>query len=201
TIYINKKEKIAINQEVFNEDVLSLLKLDKKDFIEVRAAEVGNIFSFGTEKSEELGINFTDKDGTNRPVVLGSYGIGISRLMGVIVEYFSDANGLVWPYNIAPYKVIISSIGNSPIVIKESEKIYKDLTEKKIDVIYDDRDVRPGEKFADADLLGIPLRVVISEKNIISNKLEIKERTKQNSEFIKPNELMKIIEKLSTNSI
>jgi prolyl-tRNA synthetase len=75
------------------------------------------------------------------------------------------------------------------------------LTEKKIDVIYDDRDVRPGEKFADADLLGIPLRVVISEKNIISNKLEIKERTKQNSEFIKPNELMKIIEKLSTNSI
>ena len=75
------------------------------------------------------------------------------------------------------------------------------MTEKKIDVIYDDRDVRPGEKFADADLLGIPLRVVISEKNIISNKLEIKERTKQNSEFIKPNELMKIIEKLSTNSI
>ena len=120
--------------------------------------------------------------------------------MGVIVEYFSDANGLVWPDNIAPYKVIISSIGNSPEVVKESEKIYKHLTDKKIAVIYDDRDVRPGEKFADADLLGIPLRVVVSEKNIANNKLEIKERIKQSSEFIKPDDLPKIIEKLSTNS-
>ena len=200
TIYVNKEKNVALNQEVFNDDVLDLLKLDKKDFIKVKAAEVGNIFSFGTAKSEELGIYFTDKEGTNRPVVLGSYGIGISRLMGVIVEYFSDANGLVWPYNIAPYKVIISSIGNSPEVVKESEKIYKHLTDKKIAVIYDDRDVRPGEKFADADLLGIPLRVVVSEKNIANNKLEIKERIKQSSEFIKPDDLPKIIEKLSTNS-
>ena len=177
-----------------------MLKLDKKDFIKVRAAEVGNIFSFGTTKSEELGIYFTDKEGVNRPVVLGSYGIGISRLMGVIIEYFSDANGLVWPYNIAPYKVIISALGNSPEVVKESEKIYKSLTDKKSDVIYDDRDVRPGEKFADADLLGIPLRVVISEKNIAKGELEIKNRTQKESKYIKPDDLMKIIEKLDKDS-
>lgn len=200
TIYVNKENNVALNDEVFNEDVLDLLKLDKKDFIKVRAAEVGNIFSFGTTKSEELGIYFTDKEGVNRPVVLGSYGIGISRLMGVIIEYFSDANGLVWPYNIAPYKVIISALGNSPEVVKESEKIYKSLTDKKIDVIYDDRDVRPGEKFADADLLGIPLRVVISEKNIAKGELEIKNRTQKESKYIKPDDLMKIIEKLDKDS-
>ena len=200
TIYVNKENNVALNDEVFNEDVLDLLNLDKKDFIKVRAAEVGNIFSFGTTKSEELGIYFTDKEGVNRPVVLGSYGIGISRLMGVIIEYFSDANGLVWPYNIAPYKVIISALGNSPEVVKESEKIYKSLTDKKIDVIYDDRDVRPGEKFADADLLGIPLRVVISEKNIAKGELEIKNRTQKESKYIKPDDLMKIIEKLDKDS-
>jgi prolyl-tRNA synthetase len=96
--------------------------------------------------------------------------------------------------------VIISALGNSPEVVKESEKIYKSLTDKKIDVIYDDRDVRPGEKFADADLLGIPLRVVISEKNIAKGELEIKNRRQKESKYIKPDDLMKIIEKLDKDS-
>jgi prolyl-tRNA synthetase len=197
TIYVNKKKNIALNEEVFNEDVLDLLKLDKKDFEKHRSAEVGNIFSFGTEKSETLGLNFTDKDGVSRPVVLGSYGIGISRLMGVIVEYFSDENGLVWPKNLAPYKAIICSIGTGPEVTKESEKIYKYLTDKKIEVIYDDRDVRPGEKFADAELLGIPMRIVISEKNIKDGKIEIKDRTKSKAEYLELNQLDFIAEKLN----
>jgi prolyl-tRNA synthetase len=197
TIYVNREKSLALNQEVFNNDVLELLSLDRKDFEKVNACEVGNIFSFGSAKSEQLGINFTDKDGASRPVILGSYGIGISRLMGVIVEYFADPDGLVWPYNIAPYKVIICSIGNSNQVQKESEKIYKHLTEKKIEVIYDDRDVRPGEKFADADLLGIPLRVVVSEKNLANNKLEIKQRSGKNNELIDFENLLSKIDEIS----
>ena len=196
TIYINKEKNIALNQEVFKDDVIELLGLKKDQFEKSKAAEVGNIFSFGTSKSEVLDINFTDKDGVLRPVVMGSYGIGISRLMGVIAEYFSDANGLVWPMAVAPYKVIICSIGNEPEVVKESEKIYKYLTDKKIEVIYDDRDVRPGEKFADADLLGIPLRLVVSQKNIASKSIEIKERTKKESQHIKLDEVLSIIEKI-----
>jgi prolyl-tRNA synthetase len=193
-VYINKDKKVALNKEVFNDDVLDLLGLEKKDFEEAVAAEVGNIFSFGSTKSEALGIYFTDKEGTNRPVIMGSYGIGIARLMGVIVEYYADENGLNWPYAVAPYKVLISTIGNQPEVIKEAEKVYKSLTANGIEVLYDDRDMRPGEKFADADLLGIPLRVVISEKNIKNGELEIKKRSEKTSHYIKMDELDKVIE-------
>ena len=199
-VFINKDKKVALNKEVFNDDVLDLLDLEKKDFNEAVAAEVGNIFSFGTTKSEALGIYFTDKEGTNRPVVMGSYGIGIARLMGVIVEYYADENGLNWPYSVAPYKVLISTIGNESEVTKEAEKVYKSLTANGIEVLYDDRDIRPGEKFADADLLGIPLRVVISEKNIKNGELEIKKRSEKTSHYIKMDELNKLIEKMQKDN-
>ena len=199
-VYIDKKQKIALNKEVMNDDVLDLLKLKKENFEESVSAEVGNIFSFGSSKSETLGIYFTDKEGVSRPVIMGSYGIGIARLMGVIVEYFSDENGLNWPYSVAPYKVILTTIGNDPDVLKEAETMYKNLTDKGIEVLYDDRDARPGEKFADADLLGIPLRVVISEKNIKSGELEIKRRSEKNSQYIKKDELQKVIETIKKNN-
>jgi prolyl-tRNA synthetase len=194
TIYLHKEKNIAINEEVFNEDVLTLLKVDAKDLVKVKAAEVGNIFSFGTIKSEQLALHFTDEDGESKPAFLGSYGIGVTRLMGVIAEHFSDELGLVWPEEIAPAKVIITRLGEEPSVVKKADKLYKDLTDLGIAVIYDDRDLRTGEKFADADLLGIPYRVVVGKQNAESQHLELKKRTQKSSENVSYAELLSVID-------
>jgi prolyl-tRNA synthetase len=135
-----------------------------KTYTVFKAAEVGNIFSFGTAKSESLGLYFTDEDGKDKPVVLGSYGIGITRLMGVIAELFSDEKGLVWPVEIAPAKVVIVTIGNDEKTLGEAENLYDAFLKKDIEVLYDDRDERAGVKLADADLMGIPYRVVVSKR-------------------------------------
>jgi prolyl-tRNA synthetase len=110
TIYVNKEQKIAINEEVYNDEALAELGLSKDGLEKTKAAEVGNIFSFGSEKSEQLGLTFTDEDGQEKPVILGSYGIGITRLMGVIAEHFADDKGLVWPKSVAPALVYLASV-------------------------------------------------------------------------------------------
>lgn len=184
TIYIHRAKKIAINQEVLTDDVMNQLGVRRDELEEVAASEVGNIFSFGTEKSQQLGLLFTDEDGAVKPVVLGSYGIGITRLMGVLVEHLADERGLRWPSNIAPYKVYIVSIGNSDEVTNASQKLYEDLSKAGVDTIYDDRDERPGEKFADGDLMGIPVSLVVSEKSLQAGGFELKYRTKPETEII-----------------
>ncbi|MBL8159857.1 proline--tRNA ligase [Candidatus Saccharibacteria bacterium] len=156
-----------------------------------KAAEVGNIFSFGTTKSEQLGLYFSDEDGTERPVVLGSYGIGITRLMGVLVEHFADERGIVWPENVAPYQVVLVRLGASDEVTAEADALYEKLQSSGVTVLYDDRDARAGEKFADADLIGIPHRVVISEKLVAAGKVEYKHRTKAEPELLTTKELEK----------
>ncbi|HET7629946.1 MAG TPA: aminoacyl--tRNA ligase-related protein, partial [Candidatus Saccharimonadales bacterium] len=175
-IYVDKNRKLAVNQEVYTDDVLAQLGLNKADLTQVKAAEVGNIFSFGGAKSEQLGLFFTDEDGSDKPVVLGSYGIGITRLMGVIAEHFSDEKGLVWPVSVAPAQVYLARLGTNPEVIRSADELYQDLTEQGVTVLYDDRDLRPGEKFADADLMGIPYRVVISDKTLSAGTYELKPR-------------------------
>ena len=192
-IYLNREKKVAINEEVYNDDVLSLLNLKAEELEKVKAAEVGNIFSFGTTKSEDLGLYFSDEDGSSKAVVLGSYGIGIGRLMGVIVEHFADERGMVWPEAISPAKVIIDSLGIDKEVVSAANKLYKDLTAKGVAVIYDDRDIRPGEKFSDADLLGIPYRVVISKQTLASGQLELKKRTDTKTQMVTYSELLDII--------
>lgn len=184
TIYLDRDKKIAINEEVYSDEVITHTGVNKDKLKKVKAAEVGNIFSFGTKKSEQLGLYFTDEGGNQKPVVLGSYGIGVTRLIGVITERFADDKGLVWPEAIAPYKVYLASLGSQTQVKSAADKIYSELSEAGVAVLYDDRDERPGEKFADADLMGIPYRAVVSEKSLQAGGVELKKRTSTDTQIV-----------------
>lgn len=183
-IYIDHEKKIAVNKEVFTDEVIAQLKLNKDNLEKRKAAEVGNIFSFGTSKCEALNLFFTDQDGQNRPVVLGSYGIGIGRLMGVIVETFADNKGIVWPESVAPYGIHLVGLNlDKPEVKEKIEKIYSLLLERGLEVLYDDREeTSAGEKFGDADLIGIPWRLVVSAKT--GDQVEIKSRTADETKLV-----------------
>lgn len=196
TIYLDRKKGIAINEEVNDDKVLAELGVKREDLEEVRAAEVGNIFTLKDKFSKPLGLNYLDENNQEMDVLMGCYGIGPSRLVGVITELLGDDKGLVWPYEIAPFKVYIVRIGDSEAVIKATDKLYAELNEANIEAFYDDRDVRPGEKFADADLIGIPIRLVVSEKTLAGDEVEFKKRTDSNIEMVK---LVDIIERIKSN--
>jgi len=189
-LYVNADNSVAVNEEVL-EDATSELGIDKDTLQPVKSAEVGNIFKFGTEKSEKMGIFYTDSDGQKQPIYLASYGVGITRVMGVLVEKLADEKGLVWPVNVAPYTVSLISIGDAGIA--KAEQLYEELQSKGIDVLYDDRDERPGKKFADAELLGIPYRVTISDRLEESGEYEVQNRASSHTEVIKQAELMSYI--------
>ncbi|MDQ2973177.1 MAG: His/Gly/Thr/Pro-type tRNA ligase C-terminal domain-containing protein [bacterium] len=190
TVYIHKAKNIAINEEVMRDDVLKMLGVERDELEQHKTAEVGNIFSFGTSKSEPMGLKFTDEDGTEKNVVMGSYGIGPARVMGVIAELMSDDKGLVWPSSIAPYQVYLATVGVDESVSEAAEELYKELNDAGIEVLYDDRDERPGEKFSDADLFGIPYRIVISPRTLDSESCELKLRTSDEAEQIKISEII-----------
>lgn len=165
SIYVHREKKIAVNEEVYNDEVLAQLGLNKDEMVEEKAVEVGNIFSLGTKFSEPLGLMYTDEDGGNYPVIMGSYGIGVPRLMGAIVEASSDEKGIVWPMSVAPFKAHIIQASNSEESTSRAEAAYEQLTKELGEVLYDDRDTRAGEKFADADLMGMPYQIIIGDKN------------------------------------
>jgi prolyl-tRNA synthetase len=148
---------------------------------ELKAVEAGNIFKLGTRFSDACGLKFTDKDGVEKPVVMGCYGIGNTRLIGTIVEAKNDENGIIWPTSVAPYHVYMMFIGNDEKVIEKADKLYEKLTKSGIEVLYDDRHDSPGVKFKDADLIGIPLRLVISARTLEKDSVEWKERTSKES--------------------
>lgn len=175
-VYIHKEKNIAINEEIATEEKLAELGVTKDELELVTTAEVGNIFNFGTQKAEDLGLFFMNEKEERIPVHMGSYGIGISRLLGVLVEKFSDDKGIVLPENVAPFKVHLVQIGNDEKVIEYAEELYKDLLTNNIEVLFDDRDKRPGEKFGDSDLIGIPTRAIVSEKNMQTGKIELSNR-------------------------
>ncbi len=187
TVYVHEGKKIAINQEVYNDEVLRDLGVTKDELVEKKAVEVGNIFTLGYKFSDALGLTFTDETGVAQKVFMGSYGIGPSRLMGLIAEMFADDKGLVWPEAVAPAKVYLVSIGS---VLSDAEKLYDQLQAHGIEVVWDDRDARPGEKFADADLMGIPWRVVVSEKTMGQGKVELKSRLSDTAELLTVDELL-----------
>lgn len=191
-IYVSKEKNIAVNKEVYNDEVLADLGLSKSELTEEKAVEVGNIFSLGHKFSEPLELNYMNADGKPQPVYMGSYGIGISRLVGVIVELLADEKGIIWPESVAPFAVHLIQIGN---VNEQAEKIYNDLMQKGIEVLFDDRDTSAGSKFADADLIGIPHRVVISEKSLEKGGLEYKKRNESDSKIITESELFGILNK------
>lgn len=166
TVYIDKGKGIAVNEEVYTDDVLRELGLHKEELVAEKTIEVGNIFKLGTKFSEPLGLTYKDEDGATHPVVMGSYGIGVGRLMGTIAEVLSDDTGLVWPESVAPFAYHIVDLSSGDDAVKQrADALYEAMTARGIDVLYDDRDVRAGEKFADSDLLGIPQRIVVSAKN------------------------------------
>ena len=173
-IYISDEKGIAVNQEVYTDEVLAELGLKKEDLREEKAVEVGNIFTLGYKFSEAIDLKFTDRSGKDEFVFMGSYGIGPSRVMGLIAEHFADEKGLVWPENIAPAKVYLVQIGEKSREL--AEEIYSELMKRGVEVIFDDRDARPGQKFADAELMGIPYRVTVSDRLLESSEFEVVER-------------------------
>jgi prolyl-tRNA synthetase len=180
-IYLDENVNEAINKEIWNDpiskDLLKILKMDISSVKEKKSIEVGNIFSLGTRFSEPFDLKYKNEKGEEKLVVMGSYGIGLGRLMGTVVEVLSDEKGIIWPVSVAPFKVhLIEIVSENNKVKKTAESLYDKLIELGIEVLYDDRDIRAGEKFADSDLIGIPLRVVVSEKGLEKKSFEVKER-------------------------
>ena len=186
-IYLHRGKNIAVNEEVLDEAVKEL-GIDRSELERVKTAEVGNIFNFGTQKSEEMRLVFTDADGVEQYAYMGSYGIGITRVMGVIVEKFADDKGLVWPENIAPAKVYLVQIGSQSR--STADELYQKLQSAGIETIYDDRDERPGGKFADAELLGIPYRVTVSDRLLDDGKWEVSTRQTGEQRLLTADELL-----------
>ena len=191
TVYLSEAKKLAVNKEVLSDEVLGDLGLNREELTEKKAVEVGNIFTFGSRYSEPLGLFYTDEKGVQQPVFAGSYGIGISRLMGLLAELFADEHGLVWPAAVAPFQVYLIGLGEDPKVLEATESLYKRLTENAVGVLYDDRQASAGEKLNDADLIGLPNRVVISAKTLADDgSAELKHRTQTDTQILSPDNLL-----------
>lgn len=185
TIYVDPKSGRAINDEIYTDENLKKLGLQKAELETKKAVEVGNIFPLESKYTDALGLYYVDEAGQQQSIIGGCYGIGISRLMGVIAEHFADDNGLIWPAQIAPAHVYLISIGDDPAVLAAADQLYQDFQQAGVSVLYDDRQARPGEKFADADLIGLPYRVVVSEKSLKEHSVEVKARNKSESSLHK----------------
>ncbi|OGJ06282.1 prolyl-tRNA synthetase [Candidatus Nomurabacteria bacterium RIFOXYB1_FULL_36_10] len=195
TIYVDENKGIAINKEVYNDEVLESLGVKKDDLVENKAVEVGNIFSLGTKFSAPFDLKYKDENGEEKLVIMGSYGIGLGRLMGTVVEVLSDDKGIIWPESIAPFKVHLLLLGGDENVKNEAGGLYNKLKEKNIEVLFDDRsDISAGEKFADSDLIGIPYRIVISKRSLADGGYEVKKRTESSGKIINIDELISLLE-------
>ncbi|MDD3263138.1 MAG: His/Gly/Thr/Pro-type tRNA ligase C-terminal domain-containing protein [Candidatus Absconditabacteria bacterium] len=182
TIHVDKEKKIALNKEIINDsDVKS--EFSNYSFIEENASEIGNIFQLGTKFSDPFEMKFIDNNGVSQQIYMGCYGIGVSRCMGIVAEKLQDEKGLVRPKNIAPYDVYVIAIGDEKIN-QEAEKLISILENKGLSVIYDDRSISPGIKFKDSDLLGIPSKIIVSEKSIAAGGYEYEERSTGDKKII-----------------
>lgn len=189
-IYICDRCRVAVNKEIIEEQN-SCPYCGNKNLRQDKAVEVGNIFKLKTKFSQSFDLNYKDEKGGKRPVIMGCYGIGLNRLMGTIVEIYHDKKGIIWPESVAPFRAHLLEIKNQKSKIKNNvDKIYDNLQKAGIEVLYDDRkDVSAGEKFNDADLIGVPYRLVISEKT--KGKIEIKKRSEAKTKLVSEKELIK----------
>ena len=195
TIYCCDKCKVAVNEEVLKDQSICP-DCDNKKLVAKKSVEVGNIFTLGTRFSEPLGLSYLDEKGEKKTVFMGSYGIGPGRVLGTIVEVLSDDKGIVWPVSVAPFKVHLIEISSDNKKVKEvSESICDKLAKLGIEVLYDDRDARAGDKFNDSDLIGIPLRVVVSEKGLEKGTFEVKERKTGKVTVIEEKDLIDFVKK------
>jgi prolyl-tRNA synthetase len=188
-IYICEKCHIAINKEIIEDLEHKCPLCGNTELKEEKAVEVGNIFKLVTKYSKPFNLTYRDNDGQEKDVVMGCYGIGPQRVMGTIVETHHDEKGIIWPDSVAPFKVHLISLKQD----EEAEKIYNDLLKNNIEVLYDDRDISAGEKFADSDLIGLPYRLVVSQKSLASGGIEIKKRSEEKSEIISVKDSIKIL--------
>lgn len=192
TVHYCDKCGFSQNQEIFKPEAHK----DCDGEIKVsRAIEVGNVFKLGTKFSEAFNLLYTDKNGEKKPVVMGSYGIGPTRVMGTIVEEFNDEKGILWPESVAPFVVHLVALGDSPEVAEEAKRVYEILSGLvgESEVLYDERGASAGEKLNDADLLGVPVRVVISAKTMAANKLEVKKRSEKSAELMDLDQLKSLM--------
>jgi prolyl-tRNA synthetase len=194
TIYVDENKGIAINKEVYNDEVLESLGIKKEDLVENKAVEVGNIFTLSTRFSDALGLKYKNEDGEEKSAFMGSYGIGPGRLMGTVVEVLSDDKGIIWPESIAPFKVHLLMLGGDENVRKGAEELYAKLNEQGIEVLFDDRsDTSAGEKFADSDLIGIPYRVVVSKRSLADGGYEVKKRIEEKGKIVSFDEFLNLL--------
>jgi len=191
TIYVDDKSGIAVNKEVLSDEVLERLSLEKDNLREERSIEVGNIFTLGTKFSEPLNLKYKNEVGNEELVFMGSYGIGIGRLMGAIVENLSDESGIIWPKEVSPYQIHLITLGtDSKEVVEFANQVYSALKDLGIEVLYDDRDIRPGEKMADSELIGISTRVIIGKKTIESGEVEVIDRKTKKVRHVLESDIM-----------
>lgn len=192
TIYVCPKCHLAINDEIIAEQS-SCPKCGSTVLETKKAIEVGNIFELKTKYSHAFDFTFKDQAEKSQEVLMGCYGMGPSRILGTIVEVCHDDKGIVWPKNVAPFSVHLISLKQN----EEAEKIYQKLQKENIEVLYDDRDnVSPGEKFADADLIGCPYRLVVSQKTLSENKVEFKSRVSETSELVEIEKISEFLKKI-----
>lgn len=188
TIYFCEKCCVAVNKEIIDEQD-ACPKCGNKKLKERQAIEVGNIFKLGDKFSQPFGFEYADNDGKNQLVQMGCYGMGPSRLMGALVEVFHDDKGIIWPESVAPYQIHLVSLGVDENVKDEAEKLYEKLLAKGVEVLWDDRDAQAGAKLADADLIGIPMRMVISKKTLDKDSVEVKKRNEPDAQLVKLDEI------------
>jgi prolyl-tRNA synthetase len=184
-IYVCDDCQMAINKEIIA-DQNTCPKCGKANLREDKAVEVGNIFKLGTKYSEPFDLKYQDKDGEKKMVIMGCYGLGLSRAFGTIVEICHDERGIIWPEEVAPFKIHLLSLGEND----KADKIYADLQKAGVEVLYDDRDLSAGEKFADADLIGCPYRLVLSKKSLENGGLELKKRSEKEVSIIALTEIL-----------
>ena len=187
-IFVDEAKKVAINEEIMTDDNLAKLGLRREDLVEKRGVEVGNTFHLESKYTDALGVYYADEQGQQQSIIMGCYGIGVSRLMGVVAEHFSDERGLVWPEAIAPFRVYLVSIGEQGAA--EADALYSELKARGVEVLYDDRTERPGAKFADAELMGIPLRVTVSDRLVAEGQVELTTRASGQTRLLTRSELL-----------
>ena len=191
-VYLCSKCKLAINKEIIKKQKYQCPKCQSKKLEEKKSIEVGNIFKLMDKFSRAFNFTFKDKNGKEKPVLMGCYGIGLSRLMGATVEVHHDEKGIIWPESMAPFQVHLLLLEKKKAIKKITEKLYQDLQKSNVEVLYDDREnVSAGEKFIDCDLIGIPYRMIISEKTLSKNCLEIKKRDKKSKKLIPLSKFLK----------
>jgi prolyl-tRNA synthetase len=183
-IYICEKcKQLAKNKEIF-EDGSECSNCGKTTWRETKGCEVGNIFKLQDKYSKAFNLQYTAQDGSKKNVLMGCYGLGTTRVMGVLVEKFHDDKGIIWPEAVAPFKVHLLSLKGAE---SRADDVYQALLDAGVEVLYDDREASPGVKFADSDLIGIPYRVLVSSKTLEKESVEVKKRSETEVKLVKVN--------------